>query len=115
MNVDHSRNYRFWVNTEAITVSMLRASTTTASVANAKRGALDRKDMQTLQVLEDTADMVWNVPNILLNPAANGRTIRRDDKITDAASTPVVWLVVATRLVEDGNVWRCVCKRLGGS
>ncbi len=95
MNVDHSNNYRFWINTEAVTVVMLRANTIEVDVANAKRGALDRKDMQALQVLQDTAELVFNVPNIQLNPATNGRTIRRDDKITDAPG--VVWLVVAVR------------------
>lgn len=112
MVVDHSANYLFSVNTEAVTLSLIRQTTTTVVIDNALRGAIDRTDERSLQVLQDTAETAFNLPGVQVNPAANGRVVRRDDTITDADG--VVWSIVSVRLIECGTAWRAVCKRMGG-
>lgn len=114
MQVITSGNYLVWNNTEAVTLNLYRnGATDTVSVASALRGSVGWRDNQTLQVLQETADQTWNIPEALLNPSSNGRTIRRGDSITDAQS--VVWAVVAVNVREHGGVWHCICKRTGGA
>lgn len=111
--VDMSLNYQIWDNTEAVTVQLRRTANESVPVATAKRGDITRRDETALLLVQDTAEKSWMVPNKLLNPANNGRKIKREDRITDEAGT--VWNVVTASEVECGTSFRCLCKRTGGA
>lgn len=113
VTVDMSDNYLVWDNTEAVVVQLRRTANEDVNIAVAKGGSIRRRDETALLLVQDTAEKSWNVPNKLLNPANNGREIRREDRITDEAG--VVWSAVVVSRIECGCVWRCLCKRIGGA
>ena len=48
------------------------------------------------------------IPNHELNPAANGRQIRPNDRITISG---VAYNVLTTRLMTVRTVWECICRK----
>lgn len=109
-----SQNYKVWDNREAVTITMKRnAGTTAVPITDALKGPISRRDQQQLTMLQDTADCSWDIPQVLLNPAANGRKIVRGDIIKDAAN--VEYLVGVVNLVETETCWHCLCNRVGGT
>ena len=101
-------NYLTWDNTEPVVVTLVGDATVAVNISNAGRSAPNKRDVAALGLVQDTESRVYLIPNILLNPAAEGYRIRRRAKITD--SRGVVWFVVGVDLIEHETTWRCVCQ-----
>jgi hypothetical protein len=107
--IDASSDYQYWDNTEAVTVSLVRDSTTTVSISAALQQDVSRRTESYLGVHVTGDETIWHVPNALLNPASNGREILIDDLITDAGG--LVWAVVAVTRAAWKTRWECLCRR----
>lgn len=112
--VDMTYNYRFWPNTRPAVVSLPRnAGTAAVPLQNTYKDEVKGEDYRALELVQDSAEAAFLVPNIQLNPTGTeGRRIRRNDVITDADA--VVWSVVTASEIEHGCAWRCLVRRAGG-
>lgn len=95
--------------TEAVTVTLVRvAGNTSVSIGNALRQPVSRKFSGMLNI--ETAECVFNIANIQLNPNGNeGRVIQPRDLITDASN--VVFIVVAVFQATLRSRWEVICNR----
>lgn len=104
---DYSNDYRWWDNTEAVTVSLLRpdpanpvppvALATTVSISMAFRGDIDGKAAEYLGVSTEQFEQIWTIPSALLTT----NEMRIGDTITDADE--VVWVIQAANRVMLGT------------
>lgn len=114
ITVDMRDNYKTWDNPQPVTLTLKRnAGTSTVAISVALKGPINRRDQQQLTMLQDVADCAWDIPDVLLNPAANARRIVRGDIIKDAAN--VEFMVGQVNLVESDTCWHCLCSRVGGT
>jgi hypothetical protein len=110
MNIDLSRAYTSWPNTEPVTVTLRRAggSVESIAVANALRRAVASSDRSFGSVRVTGRTTVWNIPDAHMN----GREIDIGDSITDAAGT--AWQVLSVQHLSLGSRWRCLCEKRRG-
>ena len=96
---DYSTDWRFWDNTESVTVTTLRAGATTTSIAigDAFRGDIERKAARLLDVDIVENDQIWTIPASLMGV----NELRQADTITDG--DVVVWIVLEATLVTLGT------------
>lgn len=110
MLFDMSRNYLWWDNTESVTVDLIRnGGTSSVTIAVAKRSQITTRDLTDAGVQLDSTDIPFNIPESLLNPAANGREILRGDVITDSANRR--YRVQTSQLLHRQSRWRVICRK----
>ncbi len=105
--IDYSGDYRFWSNTEAVTVRLRRsAGDVDVPVATALRDAIKSEAPEFRGVHLTGDELLWRIPFALLQ----GNRIEIGDWITDAAA--VAWNVVSVATVSVGNStteFQCLC------
>ena len=127
---DASKSYLSWLNTETVVVELRRWSARDATewehveVTKALRRSIDHRQSSFAGVAIQGDEIVWNLPDTLLQlgrpirePA---REIRIGDKIVEttlARFDPTKpdqkrWVVLSVQKLTYGSRWRCVC-RLG--
>lgn len=105
--LDVTKDYLNWDNTEAVTVSLIRTTGTTArTIANALRRAINRTDSQVAGVQIGAESTAWN---IAVDQMTTGDEIKEGDTVTDADS--VVWTVKIVALLTFKTRWRVVCTK----
>lgn len=94
---------------EAVTVALNRTTPESVTVSDAwrKQPAMNKLAFSEMQL--GTAGTKWCIPQILLNPTANGREIRNGDQIVDGDGQ--TWDVLTASLVSLQSRWECVCAR----
>lgn len=101
-------NCQIWDNTEAVTVILIRSGgNTSVPIDIAKRTAISKTDILVDSSLMESDSAAWNIPEVLLNPASNGRRLKRDDVIVDASGRR--WRVSLVDLQHAGSRWRAAC------
>lgn len=97
VTVDHSNDYKCWVNVEPVSVEITREGNASShAVSRAARGPWTRKVDLTAFGASDGQIVAWSIPNKLLNPSGNPEsaiTIIRDDTIVDESGKrwTVIW------------------------
>ncbi|CAB4144885.1 hypothetical protein UFOVP466_79 [uncultured Caudovirales phage] len=107
MAVDHTTEYLVWDDVEAGSVVLKRnAGNTTVSIGVMLREELTSADGTIEGVGVDAKAIRFVVPNILLNPTALGRVIKRNDVIVGADT--ISYQVLSVDKVFAGAEWTCV-------
>lgn len=94
---------------EAVTVTLNRDTPESVEVSDAWQKRLSANEIGFGGIDLGTAGIKWCVPQILLNPADNGREIRNGDEIVDGSGN--TWQVLTAELVSLKSRWECVCAR----
>ena len=80
-------------------------STSTVSVAGAKRGQLRLEETEFRQLGLESTDLAWNLPQVSLA----GVVPRRGDTIEDSAGTN--WTILSATFAPLSGVWRLVTRK----
>lgn len=99
----HDDDYLCWDDVEAGSVILKRAASTTVSIAVMMRGLLSKTDLEFAGIGADAEAVSWSIPNILLNPTALGRKIKKGDVIVGADNAR--FTVVSSDLAVAGSHW----------
>lgn len=94
---DYSGDWRFWSNTEPVTVTITRqnsanpvpagAATSTIAISDAFRGDISRQGVSSPDLVVSSSKQTWSIPSALLL----GAELREGDTITDGSG--VVWVI----------------------
>ncbi len=98
--IDYSLDWRFWSNTESVTVNTTAAGGSAGTpivVSDAFRGDIDRDSNAWMDLLITAETQFWSVPASLMGSTQ----FREGSVIVDASS--VSWLVTGAKLVSVGN------------
>lgn len=107
-NFDMSRNNETWDNTESVTITLRRETDSEVAIHTAKRTALTTRDIESMGGISDSTEVAFNIPDSILNPANNGREIRRNDLVADSSGR--TYAVVNVQLLHSRSRWRAVCR-----
>lgn len=106
LTLDHSLDYRIWVNRETVTLTQVDlAGDTITSGIDAKRRPVGAKEAAASFGVYTQTDTNWYLPATLVT----GR-VRPRDRITDADGT--VFTVLEAPLLNLGSIWKCVSRDL---
>ena len=105
--IDYSGDYRFWGNTEAVTVRLRRSTgDVDVAVATALRQSIRNDAPFYHGVRLSGGELLWRIPFALME----GDQIEIGDSITDLAA--VAWNVLSVVVVSVGNSateFQCLC------
>lgn len=105
--LDVTQDFLNWDNTEAVTVSLIRTTGTTArSIANGLRRAINRTDSQVAGIQIGSESTVWNIP---VAQMTTGDEIKEGDTVTD--DDAIVWRIKIVALLTFKTRWRLVCTK----
>ena len=108
MQLDQSRDYLTWDNTEAVTYQSRRAAGgPKAPIPVAKRRPLKKHELSASGGVYTGLDRVWIVPAALLPP---GVVPKPADVLTDAKGTP--WTVLEAAAAKTDQTWRLTSRDL---
>ena len=96
--LDYSRDWRWWDNTESVTATLTRAAgTTTVTITDAFRGDVEGKASNYPELIVSDKSVIWSIPYELLGSA---NRIEEADEITAGDG---VWIVDSATLVTIGT------------
>lgn len=107
MQFNMDGNHLLWDNVEAVLVRLKRhGGTAEIQIDIAKRGKLSRTDAEFVGFGTTQKNVVWNIPDVLLNPSANGRIIKKDDEVETEDGRG--YTVISSDFEHKSSRWRLI-------
>lgn len=108
-----AKAYKGWHHTEAVTLTFVRDTEIEVSVAIAKRFEITEKNLMVFGAVRLTGnEVIFDVPVDLLEADDNfPGDVQSGDKITDANTPAIIFIVKHYRLLSYGTRYRLLCSQ----
>ena len=120
VDVDIAEDLLLLDNVQSVTLTLKRTTDVTVTIDHANNGLLKKSKDQ--QYGTEGNLYSWTIPDVELNPSANGREIRPDDELNDGTHTYIVliadngacggkWTLTTTRKKRYARSRSCIRAR----